>query len=442
MVNLLKKLHITKLHQLNHSNSDSNSLNSNTSMDNHQQQQQLQQYQQQFQQPQQQLYPGEQIVHPAAAQTGQNTTNVTAVSSSNITQSATSSLHSQQLQHVDVSKSAAEEAIRRSLLPERSTVSKGKYSLTDFSIMRTLGTGSFGRVHLVRSVHNGRYYAIKVLKKHQVVKMKQVEHTNDERRMLKLVEHPFLIRMWGTFQDSKNLFMVMDYIEGGELFSLLRKSQRFPNPVAKFYAAEVTLALEYLHSHDIIYRDLKPENILLDRNGHIKITDFGFAKEVSTVTWTLCGTPDYIAPEVITPKPYNKSVDWWSLGVLIFEMLAGYTPFYDSTPMKTYEKILAGKIHYPSFFQPDVIDLLTKLITADLTRRLGNLINGPADIRNHPWFLEVVWEKLLAKDIETPYEPPITAGVGDSSLFDHYPEEQLDYGSQGEDPYALYFLDF
>ncbi|KGQ89251.1 cAMP-dependent protein kinase type 2 [Candida albicans P57072] len=444
MVNLLKKLHITKSHQSNHSNSDSNSLNSNTSMDNHQQQQQLQhqQYQQQFQQPQQQLYPGEQIVHPAAAQTGQNTTNVTAVSSSNITQSATSSLHSQQLQHVDVSKSAAEEAIRRSLLPERSTVSKGKYSLTDFSIMRTLGTGSFGRVHLVRSVHNGRYYAIKVLKKHQVVKMKQVEHTNDERRMLKLVEHPFLIRMWGTFQDSKNLFMVMDYIEGGELFSLLRKSQRFPNPVAKFYAAEVTLALEYLHSHDIIYRDLKPENILLDRNGHIKITDFGFAKEVSTVTWTLCGTPDYIAPEVITTKPYNKSVDWWSLGVLIFEMLAGYTPFYDSTPMKTYEKILAGKIHYPSFFQPDVIDLLTKLITADLTRRLGNLINGPADIRNHPWFSEVVWEKLLAKDIETPYEPPITAGVGDSSLFDHYPEEQLDYGSQGEDPYASYFLDF
>lgn len=329
-----------------------------------------------------------------------------------------------------------------SLLPQKSAVSKGKYSLTDFHIMRTLGTGSFGRVHLVRSVHNGRYYAIKVLKKQQVVKMKQVEHTNDERRMLKLVEHPFLIRMWGTFQDAKNLFMVMDYIEGGELFSLLRKSQRFPNPVAKFYAAEVVLALEYLHSHDIIYRDLKPENILLDRNGHIKITDFGFAKEVSTVTWTLCGTPDYIAPEVITSKPYNKTVDWWSLGVLIFEMLAGYTPFYDTTPMKTYEKILSGKIHFPSFFHPDVVDLLSRLITADLSSRLGNLVNGPADIRNHPWFSEVVWTKLLAKDIETPYEPPITAGVGDSSLFDHYPEEQADYGSTDEDPYAHLFEDF
>lgn len=334
------------------------------------------------------------------------------------------------------------DAIQASLLPQRLTVSKGKYSLTDFQIMRTLGTGLFGRVHLVRSVHNGRYYAIKVLKKQQVVKMKQVEHTNDERRMLKLVEHPFLIRMWGTFQDAKNLFMVMDYIEGGELFSLLRKLQRFPNPVAKFYAAEVTLALEYLHSHNIIYRDLKPENILLDRNGHIKITDFGFAKEVSTVTWTLCGTPDYIAPEVITTKPYNKSVDWWSLGVLIFEMLAGYTPFYDSTPMKTYEKILLGKVHYPLIMLADVIDLLKQLITADLTRRLGNLSNGPADIRNHPWFAEVVWEKLLLKDIETPYEPPITAGVGDSSLFDHYPEEQLDYGIQGEDQFADYFGDF
>lgn len=348
----------------------------------------------------------------------------------------------QQQQQFALQQEADNNAINLSLLPSRSTVSKGKYALTDFAIMRTLGTGSFGRVHLVRSVHNGRYYAIKVLKKHQVVKMKQVEHTNDERRMLKLVEHPFLIRMWGTFQDAKHLFMVMDYIEGGELFSLLRKSQRFPNPVAKFYAAEVVLALEYLHSHDIIYRDLKPENILLDRNGHIKITDFGFAKEVSTVTWTLCGTPDYIAPEVITTKPYNKSVDWWSLGVLIFEMLAGYTPFYDSTPMKTYEKILSGKIHFPSFFNHDVVDLLSRLITADLSYRLGNLLNGPADIRNHPWFSEVVWEKLLAKDIETPYEPPITAGTGDSSLFDHYPEEQLDYGCVGEDNYKELFTDF
>lgn len=189
-------------------------------------------------------------------------------------------------------------------------VTKGKYTLADFAIQRTLGTGSFGRVHLVQSKHNQRFYAVKVLKKAQVVKMKQVEHTNDERRMLQQVKHPFLITLWGTFQDSKNLYMVMDFVEGGELFSLLRKSQRFPNPVAKFYAAEVTLALDYLHSHNIIYRDLKPENLLLDRHGHLKITDFGFAKEVPDITWTLCGTPDYLAPEVVASKGYNKSVDW------------------------------------------------------------------------------------------------------------------------------------
>lgn len=175
----------------------------------------------------------------------------------------------------------------------------------------SLGTGSFGRVHLVRSRHNGRFYAVKVLNKEKVVRMKQVEHTNSEREMLVRVRHPFLVNLWGTFGDLHNLYMVMDFVAGGELFSLLRKSQasllcllsppqsntcpgqRFPNSVAKFYAAEVALALDYLHSLDIIYRDLKPENLLLGADGHVKVTDFGFAKLVPDITWTLCGTPDY-----------------------------------------------------------------------------------------------------------------------------------------------------
>lgn len=329
-----------------------------------------------------------------------------------------------------------------SKLPAKSSVSKGKYGLKDFEVLRSLGTGSFGRVHLVRSTHNGRFYAMKVLKKDRVVKMKQVEHTNDERRMLSLVEHPFIIRMWGTFQDSQQLFMIMDYIEGGELFTLLRKSQRFPNPVAKFYAAEVCLALEYLHEHTIIYRDLKPENILLDRNGHIKLTDFGFAKEVRDVTYTLCGTPDYIAPEVVATKPYNKSVDWWSFGILIFEMLAGYTPFYDSSPMKTYENILAGNVKYPEFLHPDALDLLKRLITKNLSERLGNLQGGTEDVKRHPWFSEVVWERLLSRDIETPYEPPIQPNTGDTSQFDRYPEEDTNYGVDGPDTYGHLFPNF
>ncbi|KAI1771385.1 Pkinase-domain-containing protein [Hypoxylon cercidicola] len=313
-------------------------------------------------------------------------------------------------------------------------VTKGKYSLGDFDLLRTLGTGSFGRVHLVQSKHNQRFYAIKVLKKAQVVKMKQVEHTNDERRMLGEVKHPFLITLWGTFQDPRNLYMVMDFVEGGELFSLLRKSGRFPNPVAKFYAAEVTLALEYLHSRNIIYRDLKPENLLLDRHGHLKITDFGFAKRVPDKTWTLCGTPDYLAPEVVSNKGYNKSVDWWSLGILIYEMLCGYTPFWDSgSPMKIYENILKGKVKYPAYVHPDAQNLLELLITPDLTKRLGNLYGGSQDVKNHPWFSEVTWDRLSRKDIDAPYTPPVKAGAGDASQFDRYPEETEKYGQSGSD---------
>ncbi|MCJ1400941.1 camp-dependent protein kinase catalytic subunit [Xylographa trunciseda] len=329
---------------------------------------------------------------------------------------------------------------------------KGKYTLTDFNIQRTLGTGSFGRVHLVQSKHNQRFYAVKVLKKQQVVKMKQVEHTNDERRMLQRVKHPFLVTLWGTFQDSKNLYMVMDFVEGGELFSLLRKSQenmsslhakRFPNPVAKFYAAEVTLALDYLHSMHIIYRDLKPENLLLDRHGHLKITDFGFAKEVPDITWTLCGTPDYLAPEVVASKGYNKSVDWWSLGILIFEMLCGFTPFWDGgSPMKIYENILKGRVKYPPYIHPDAQDLLQRLITPDLTKRLGNLHSGSKDVMQHPWFAEVTWDRLAKKDIDAPYVPPVKGGVGDASQFDKYPEETEQYGQMGDDPHGHFFKDF
>lgn len=322
-------------------------------------------------------------------------------------------------------------------------VTKGKYSLNDFDLLRTLGTGSFGRVHLVQSKHNQRFYAIKVLKKAQVVKMKQVEHTNDERRMLGEVKHPFLITLWGTFQDARNLYMVMDFVEGGELFSLLRKSGRFPNPVAKFYAAEVTLALEYLHARNIIYRDLKPENLLLDRHGHLKITDFGFAKRVPDKTWTLCGTPDYLAPEVVSNKGYNKSVDWWSLGILIYEMLCGYTPFWDNgSPMKIYENILRGKVKYPAYVHPDAQDLLERLITPDLTKRLGNLFGGPQDVKEHPWFSEVTWDRLSKTDIDPPYTPPVKAGSGDASQFDRYAEETEKYGQPGNDEYHHLFPDF
>lgn len=203
---------------------------------------------------------------------------------------------------------------------------------------------------------------------------------------------------------------------------------------------------------------------MLDRHGHLKITDFGFAKEVPDITWTLCGTPDYLAPEVVASKGYNKSVDWyvssrlshlklaisylilllrvirWSLGILIFEMLCGFTPFWDSgSPVKIYENILRGKVKYPPYLHNDAVDLLSQLITADLTKRLGNLHGGPEDVKNHPWFAEVTWDRLARKDIDAPYIPPIRGGQGDASQYDKYPEETEHYGIQGEDQYVLCF---
>ncbi|TDL23111.1 kinase-like protein [Rickenella mellea] len=323
---------------------------------------------------------------------------------------------------------------------------KGRYSLSDFIIHRTLGTGSFGRVHLVRSKHNLRFYAIKVLSKEKVVKTKQVQHTNNEREMLEAVQHPFIVNLWGTFQDTQNLYMVMDFVAGGELFTLLRRSTRFPDPVAKFYAAEVALALNHLHSLNIIYRDLKPENVLLGQDGHIKIADFGFAKLCPNTTWTLCGTPDYLAPEIVSQSRYNKSVDWYALGVLIFEMLYGLPPYHqpEPNPFLLYERITRGTafIRWPPF-HTNAKDLILKLMESDPSKRYGNLKHGAGDVFAHPWFREVDWEKLLRREITAPYMPKID-GDGDASAFERYPEGDVvkSYGAQGEDQWGQCFPDF
>lgn len=277
--------------------------------------------------------------------------------------------------------------------------------LDNFKIQRTLGTGSFGRVHLVQSKVNNRYYALKVLKKAEIVKLKQVEHTNNERAILISIQHPFIVNLWGSFQDCTNLYMVMDYIPGGELFSFLRRSKKFSNDVARFYAGEVLLAIAYLHSKNVIYRDLKPENLLLDAHGHIKITDFGFAKRVPDITWTLCGTPDYLAPEIIQTKGYGKAADYWAFGVLVFEMLAGFPPYYDDNQFKLYEKILTTPPKYPSSIDSSAKDLLKHLLTTDLTQRYGNLKGGYHDIRNHKWFASLDFDKLIQRKIKPPHIP-------------------------------------
>jgi len=263
------------------------------------------------------------------------------------------------------------------------------------------------------------------LKKSEVLRMKQVDHILAEATILSSIRHPFIVNLLKTFQDEKRLYIILEYVVGGEVFSHLRKAGKFPNDVAKFYAAEILLALEYLHSLDILYRDLKPENLLLDVGGHVRITDFGFAKKVPERTFTLCGTPEYLAPEIIQSKGHSKGVDWWALGILTYEMLVGYPPFFDESPFRIYEKILEGKVQFPKWIDARAKDMIKGLLTIDHTKRLGSLKRGSADLKKHKWFFGVDWDLLLDRKIPAPI-PVKVANPGDSRYFDRYPESKED----------------
>uniref|UniRef100_A0A1B6DJA4 Protein kinase domain-containing protein n=1 Tax=Clastoptera arizonana TaxID=38151 RepID=A0A1B6DJA4_9HEMI len=294
-------------------------------------------------------------------------------------------------------------------------------SLDDFEVIKTIGTGTFGRVCLCREKQTNSYGAMKILSIDDVIRLKQVEHVKNEKNILQQVRHPFIVNLRWHYRDKCNLYMLFDYVCGGELFSYLRNAGRFTSSTGNFYTTEIVIALEYLHSQSVVYRDLKPENLLLDRDGHLKITDFGFAKILHDRTWTLCGTPEYLAPEIIQSKGHNKAVDWWALGVLIYEMLAGYPPFFDDNPFGIYEKILAGKIEWPRHMDPVAKDLIKKLLVGDRTKRLGNMKNGAEDIKRHRWFKGVDWQDVYLRKQKPPIIPRITYD-GDTRNFDEYPE--------------------
>lgn len=235
--------------------------------------------------------------------------------------------------------------------------------------------------------------------------------------------------------------MVLEYIVGGEFFTHLRKAGRFDHVASKFYATQIILVFEYMHLSDFIYRDLKPENLLLDKAGYLKITDFGFAKRVAFKTYTLCGTPEYIAPEVLLNKGHGKGVDWWTLGILLYEMMAGQPPFVDDDPMGIYQQILAGKVTFPRHFDRNAKSLIKKLLVADLTKRYGCLKGAADDIKKHKWFQGYDWEALLQRQLPAPIVPPVTSDA-DTSNFDPYPdsleEAPLPVLGQNKDP----FLEF
>lgn len=225
--------------------------------------------------------------------------------------------------------------------------------------------GSFGRVFVAEVIEpttdtgtpkivdsdvSAEFVAVKRLTKKGIIQQRQVQHLISEVDILRQIKHPFIVRMLDNYKDDFHLYIVMEFVQGGEFFTYLRKRKNLAPANARFYAAQVALVFKYIHSMDIIYRDLKPENLLIDLDGYLKVTDFGFAKHVPLRTYTLCGTPEYIAPEVLLNKGHGKAVDWWTLGILIYEMITGYPPFYDNEVMNIYNKVLDGKMSFPAGF--------------------------------------------------------------------------------------------
>jgi len=323
---------------------------------------------------------------------------------------------------------------------------RSKASLLDYQVDKTLGTGSFGRVLLCQKKGQTGLQAVKIISKERVIKMRQIEHTMNEKNILFCTYNPFIVRLYDYFQDVKNLYMVLEFVNGGEMFTHIQKQKRrrFTAEQTRFFAAETVLAFEYLHNLDIIFRDLKPENMLIDDRGHVRLTDFGFAKRVEDKTWTMCGTPEYLAPEIIVNKGYNHAVDWWAVGVLIYEMRCGRSPFEARSQLEMFKKISKRDFKYPRDFTDEEQGLIGGLLQVDLTRRLGAMHGGVEDIKKQKYFGGMSasdWQAMYERKIPSPYVPK-TAGPSDTSNFDRYEEEDVKWYGPGSDKFGDTFTGF
>ncbi|WKY10368.1 hypothetical protein Q1695_002597 [Nippostrongylus brasiliensis] len=366
---------------------------------------------------------------------------------------------------------------------------RDKITMDDFEFLKVLGKGTFGKVILCKEKRTSKLYAIKILKKEVIIAREEVTHTLTENRVLQRCKHPFLTQLTYSFQTTHHLCFVMEFANGGELFTHLQKSgtfsearsrfygaeivlalgylhslsivyrdmkelkysfqtadrlcfvmefaiggdlyyhlnrevqtskEGFSEPRARFYGAEIVLALGYLHANNIVYRDLKLENLLLDKDGHIKIADFGLCKEEISFgdkTSTFCGTPEYLAPEVLEDNDYGRSVDWWGVGVVMYEMMCGRLPFYSRDHQKLFELIMASELRFPSKLSPEAKQLLTGLLAKVPTQRLGGGPDDALEVCQQPFFKPIDWEKLYRKEIEPPYKPSVQSET-DTSYFD------------------------
>uniref|UniRef100_A0A182WFK8 cGMP-dependent protein kinase n=1 Tax=Anopheles minimus TaxID=112268 RepID=A0A182WFK8_9DIPT len=301
-------------------------------------------------------------------------------------------------------------------------------NLTDLEVVGTLGVGGFGRVELVKLERNGdtQVYALKCMKKRHIVDTRQQEHMYSERKIMLACQSPFICRLYRTYKDTKFVYMLLEACMGGEVWTILRDRVTFEDSTAKFIVACVLQAFDFLHARGIVYRDLKPENLLLDARGYAKLVDFGFSKFIgySSKTWTFCGTPEYVAPEIILNKGHDRSVDYWALGILIHELLTGIPPFTAADPMKTYNIILKGidMVNFPKHMSRAAVSLIKRLCRDVPSERLGYQRGGVQDIKKHKWFQGFDWDGLIAQTLKSPLQPNLQ-GPLDMSNFDIFPKD-------------------
>ncbi|KAA0161154.1 hypothetical protein FNF31_03995 [Cafeteria roenbergensis] len=299
---------------------------------------------------------------------------------------------------------------------------RARVGMEAFETLKMLGKGGFAKVVLVRHRSSGKVFAMKILKKRVVLARNQREHTKTERAVLGFVDHPFIVGLHCAFQTTESLFLVLDYCAGGELFFHLQRRRRFTEATTRFFAAQLVLALSYLHSKGVVYRDLKPENILVSADGYIKIADFGLSKEgvdPTSGSHSFCGTPEYLAPEIIEKRGHGTAVDWWSLGMLVFEMLTGLPPWYTKSRPKLYRDLCSAELEFPAdvAVSPAARDLISGFLCRDPKRRLGT--SGLREIVHHPFFGDPEYFRaLLRKEVPPPITPNLPGGDTDTSYFE------------------------
>lgn len=312
-------------------------------------------------------------------------------------------------------------------------------NLNDYELGETIKVLSLGKAKVARNKKTKELIFVKVLKKGKILESKQTTHVFNEINLLSIISHQSIPKFIGANHDEKYIYIATEFAPGGDLYNLLKKEKTFSLDRTRFYIGQIVFLLDYLHSKNIVFRNLKLENLCLDKNGYLKVVDFILAKEVKDRTYTMCGTANYLAPEIILNKGHGLSVDWWALGVLIYEMIGGVDPFSDEDVMKTYENILQRKLVFSSDFDDGSKSLIKHLLEPDLSKRYGNLKNGVDDIKNHRFFTGLNWNKLLKQEIQADYIPEIKSD-NELSNYTIIPDEDDKAESLSKDKDPFYDL--